>query len=257
MNNTRRTCVISQPTFLPWIGYFDLMDQADCMVYLDDVQFSKQSWQQRNRIRTKPGLEYLTVPVKTAGRKTQCICDCELSDLRFADKMLRSIANSYSKAEYFDAYFQPFSDIFLAAAQTKRLVSLNLAVIEFLAAHLQIQTQTVLASELAASGNRGEYLTLICQELDADTYLSPPGSEEYLLEDRGYFDRSGIDVWMHVFEHPVYTQRHQPFEPYATALDLLLNAGPEAGAIMRSGRRTLRRLGEGQPSLIGEADANC
>ena len=81
-----RTCVIAQPTFLPWLGWFDLADQGDVMVILDDVSFSKQSWQQRNRIRTPAGLEFLSVPVKTSGLLGQLILDCEIADPRFAAK---------------------------------------------------------------------------------------------------------------------------------------------------------------------------
>ena len=75
--------MISQPTFLPWLGWFDLADQADCVILFDTAQFSKRSWQQRNKIRTARGLEYLTVPVKTSGRFDQKILDAEISGVDF------------------------------------------------------------------------------------------------------------------------------------------------------------------------------
>jgi len=71
---------ISQPTYLPWLGYFDLIDQVDVFVLLDSVQFEKQSWQQRNRIKTPTGLQWLTVPVEFRGRLGQRIMEVIIRD---------------------------------------------------------------------------------------------------------------------------------------------------------------------------------
>src|SRR5712691_5783894 len=122
-----KTCVISQPTFLPWLGWFDLADQADVMVILDDVQFSKQSWQQRNRIRTPAGLEFLTVPVKR--RLGQLIVDCELADRSFVGKMLKSVHANYARAPFFADAFDEFATTMESAAQSGRLAELNCALI--------------------------------------------------------------------------------------------------------------------------------
>ena len=86
-----KTIAIAQPTFLPWMGWFDLADQVDALILLDDVAFSKQSWQQRNRIRTRNGLEFLIVPVKTSGRLGQKISDCELAGQSFAVKLGKTL----------------------------------------------------------------------------------------------------------------------------------------------------------------------
>ncbi|NTV11159.1 MAG: WbqC family protein [Zoogloea sp.] len=238
-----RTCVISQPTFLPWLGWFDLADQADVMVILDDVAFSKQSWQQRNRIRTRNGLEFLSVPVKTAGRLGQLIADCELADMPFADKMLRSLQGNYARAPYFSDAFDELAATLKSAAATGRLVELNCALIAWMSARLGLATPMLRASTLTTGGQRGEHVAAICESVGADRYLSPAGAEEYLVEDKAAFDRRGISVWLHVYEHPEYPQRFAPFVPYASALDLIFNAGPAAGDVMRSGRRPARPLG--------------
>lgn len=237
-------CVISQPTFLPWLGWFDLADQSDVMVILDDVQFDKRSWQQRNRIRTCNGLEYLTVPVQTSGRYHQRIMECELSDQAFVAKMLKTFRANYAKAPFFSSAIDELATTMETAASTNRLVELNCALISWMACRLGVTTPMIRASTLGAGGERGEHLAAICECVGADHYLSPAGSENYLIEDKSAFDRRGISVWIKVFEHPQYVQRFAPFMPYASALDLIFNVGPAAPDVMRSGRRPARAVGE-------------
>jgi hypothetical protein len=240
-----KTIVIAQPTFLPWAGGFDLIDQADLLIVLDDVAFSKQSWQQRNRIRTDTpdGLSFLTVPVRSAGRMGQPILETALADTVFADKLLRTISANYSRAPFYARYYPGLCEVMKTAAATGRLVELNMALTAWLAGHLGVVTPRVRASELGLEGKRGEYVARLCAHAGATRYLSPAGAEEYLLEDRAAFDERGIAVELHVYAHPEYRQCFKPFVPYACALDLLLNEGEAAGAIMRSGRRPARPLG--------------
>lgn len=238
-----KICVISQPTFLPWLGWFDLVDQADVMVLLDDVAFSKQSWQQRNRIRTSRGLEYLVVPVKTSGRFGQRIDECEIADAQFGRKLIGSLRASYGRAPFAGPALDQLAGVVTEACATGRLVDLNSALISWIAERLDISTPMIRATTLATAGKRGEHVASICEELDAEQYLSPAGAEGYLLEDRQAFDARNIGVWLHVYEHPIYSQRFEPFIPYASALDLIFNEGPKAAAIMRSGRREARPLG--------------
>ena len=179
-----KTIAIAQPTFLPWVGWFDLADQVDSFVILDDVAFSKQSWQQRNRIRTRNGLEFLSVPVKTSGRLGQQIADCELVDQAFVIKMIKTIQANYSKAPFFGTAFDELAATLQAAASTNRLVELNCELISWMAAKLGVTTPMTRASSLCAGGERGEYVAAICECLGADRYLSPAGAESYLIEDK-------------------------------------------------------------------------
>jgi hypothetical protein len=236
-------CAIGQPTFLPWIGWFDLVDQSDVMIILDDVQFSKQSWQQRNRVRTANGLEFLSVPVKTAGRLYQRIIDCRIADDRFVKKTVGTLQANYSRAPFFSETFAELAHILTFGASTASLLELNCELILWMAKKLDVTTSMIRASALAAPGRRGEHVAAICECVGADTYISPPGAEAYLNEDRNAFDRRGIAITIHVFDHPEYPQCFVPFMPYASALDLIFNAGPAAGAIMRQGRRAPRPIG--------------
>lgn len=244
MMNSGKTCAIAQPTFLPWLGWFDLVDQVDLFIILDDVAFSKQSWQQRNRIRTCKGLEFLSVPVKTAGRLGQVIADCELVDQSFVVKTIKSLQANYAKARFFADAFDEFASTLTSSASTNRLVELNCSLISWMAARLGITTPMLRASTLGACGDRGEHVAAICECVGAARYLSPAGAEHYLIEDKCSFDRRGLEISIQVYEHPQYAQRFSPFIPFASALDLIFNLGPEAGDVMRSGRRSARPVGE-------------
>ena len=226
---------ISQPGYLPWCGFFDLMDQVDQFVLLDDAQFVKQSWDQRNRIKSSTGLQWLTVPVIFRGRLGQPLCEVEIREPQFWQKHLRSAEVNYGKARFFADYFPGLKEILEKCEPGQRLIDLNIALIEWLARELAVKTPMVRASTLGVEGKRSGRLVSMCKLLGASDYLSPR-SAIYLLDDLAMFEEAGQKVWFHNYKHPEYEQRFPPFLPYASVLDLLFNKGPEAGEIMRSGR---------------------
>jgi hypothetical protein len=242
---TPQVVAMAQPTFLSWAGWFDLAAQVDLLIVLDDVAFSKQSWQQRNRIRTPEGLSYLTVPVRSAGRLGQRIVNTELAGDVFIGKIIRTVSQNYSRAAHFSRYFTDFCAVLKQSAGAGKLVELNCGLIDWLAVQLDVITPRVRSSELAVEGKRGALIAKLCEYVGAKRYVSPAGAEQYLLEDRAEFDNRGIAVELQVYEHPAYRQCFQPFLPYASVLDLLLNEGEAAGGILKSGRRMPRCLGTG------------
>lgn len=244
-----KSIAIAQPTFLPWVGWFDLADQVDLLVILDDVAFSKQSWQQRNRMRTAKGLEFLTVPVKTSGRLGQLISECELADHSFSEKMTRSLRINYAKAPFLSDSIGEIGEVLQLGANSDKLVELNCSLIAWMACKLNVTVPMVRASTLGVGGDRGEHVAAICEHVGANRYVSPAGSENYLIEDRVAFDKRGISVNLHVYEHPEYRQCFKPFMSHASAIDMIFNTGPEAAAIMRTGRRTSRALGVEQSTI--------
>ena len=219
--------VISQPTYLPWLGYFELIRRADVFVLLDNVQFSRRSWQCRNRLKGPNGEPFwLTVPVSHGDR------DTELREIRispnhdgWAESHLRSIHAALGRAPYFHALMGPVET--LLRRPHARLVDLNGAGIAVLAGLLGISTPQVLASELGVSGQRSELLLRLCQRLGADVYYSPHGSSDYLDEDKHMFQDAGIRVEYQTWEHPVYPQRGGGFISHLSALDAVANVGPE------------------------------
>lgn len=244
---------IMQPTYLPWLGWFDLADQSDTVIILDDVAFSKQSWQQRNRIRTINGLEKLSIPVKTSGRLGQIIAECEIVGPAFAIKTTKTINMNYSRAPFFMPNFDEFRTTLEAAVGTNRLVEINCALISWIAAKLEVRTPMIRASKLSVSGKRGEHVAAICESVGAEIYLSPAGGENYLIKEKEAFERRGITVQIQVYEHPEYPQQFSPFIPFASALDLIFNQGPKAGQVMRSGRRPSRKIGENPEYILGKS----
>ena len=229
-------CAVSQPSFLPWLGWFDIFDQADRMVLLDTVQFEKQSWQQRNRIPTGSGLLTVTVPVITKGRSKQRIFEVELASSNFARKFLSTLQMNYSRAPHFADTYGELESILPDLVGTRRLSELNVGLIRWLARRLGITTRTIRASECSADGTRGEYVAELCTAVGAAEYLSTAGAATYLREDLPSFERRGIRVRIHTYEHPEYPQLHRPFVPYASALDVVMMLGPDSGEFLRANR---------------------
>ncbi len=232
----RAMCVAMQPTYLPWLGYFDLIDQSTVIVFLDSVQFAKRSWQQRNQIRSSRGLEWLTVPVRVKGRYHQLIREAEIMQpSSFPHDHIRAIELNYRRAPYFDTYFPKLREI-LTEAETL-LYKLNMQIIRWLTSEIGIGARFELGSVLGAQGNRSELLVDICKLVDAYIYLSPMGSAAYLTKEHQIFQKNNIEVLFHNYNHPEYQQVFQPFIPYASALDLLFNEGDGSLDIIRSGRK--------------------
>jgi len=228
---------ISQPTYLPWLGYFDLIDQTDCFVVLDNVQFSRQSWQQRNRIKSAAGLQWLTVPVAFRGKLGQPICEVQIREEKFSKDHLRAIELAYRRAPYFSQYFAELTDHLLSVREGSLLADLNVRLLRWLVSTLDIRTPMILASSLPVEGKRTDLLASVCRNQSADSYISPLGASVYLLNELEVMARAGVDVAFQNYQHPEYEQLFPPFVPYASVLDLLFNEGPRSLEIIRSGRR--------------------
>jgi hypothetical protein len=229
-----RTVAIMQPTYLPWSGYFDLMDQADLFVFLDIVQFDKRSWQQRNRVKTERGELYLTVPVRSKGRFEQRVAEVEIDETaRFADRHVRTVEMAYAKAACASPFLAEWTGV-MRRAHT-RLADLNIALIEFIRDALGIRTETLRASSLDVSGKRVELLVEICRAVGADRYLSPAGARAY-IEENDLFAVNGVELAYQAYTPPTYRQLHGAFVPSLSALDLLLNEGAASLSLIRAGR---------------------
>src|SRR3954467_116547 len=197
------------------MGYFDLIDQVDLFVILDNVQFVKQSWQQRNRVRTDKGLQWLTVPIIFRGLHGQLIKDVEIRDPQFARDHIRAIELAYGRAPFFSQYF-PALKAQLEELREGLLLNLNLGLIRWVLETLRIRTPLVRASTLGVDGKRTELLANICKAVGANAYISPLGSAEYLLAEQDMLHQCGVDISFQNYEHPQYRQVFAPFEPFAS-----------------------------------------
>lgn len=231
------TLAVMQPTFLPWVGYFDLIDQADVFVYLDTVEFSHQSWHHRNRIKTAQGLAWLTLPVTHSQSEHTTLHDARIGSIAASSKWRKTIAQSYAKADYVAEHL-PWIDAWLGRLKEgESLVETNIEFIETVCGKLGVSTPRSRASDFPASDGRGERLVSLCRNFGAGVYLSPIGAAAYLRQDIGAFNGADIKVRFQNYEHPAYRQQHGAFAPYASVADLLLNEGPATLDIIRSGRR--------------------
>lgn len=229
-----KTVAIMQPTFLPWIGYFSLIDQVDTFVFLDSVQFDKRSWQQRNRIKTAQGAQYLSVPVLSKGKRDQKICEVEIdTSQKFQIRHLKTIENNYRKAPYFLKYWQDFKDQFLK--EYSFLSDLNIILIKWFCEKLGLNPDFLFASKLNVEGKKVELLIDICRKTNADCYLSPLGSKTY-IEDNNLFEKQGIMLQYQDYVHPQYSQLYSGFISHLSVLDLLLNEGNSSLKILRMGQ---------------------
>jgi len=224
---------IHQPQYLPWLGYFDKMDQADCFVVLDHVQFKKNEWQNRNRIKAASGWQWLTVPV--LHRFPQQIPDVKINNaVPWSRKHLQTLSVSYRAAPFFEVHRPFFEEVF--AREWTLLIDLNLATLSYLLTALGIHTKLILASSLALPEHAGatEHLVAICRALGADTYLSGAGGKDYL--NLGCFEEAGVRVRFQAFGCPSYPQRFGAFVPNLSVVDLLFNCGERSLQVLRQGR---------------------
>lgn len=234
-------CVIMQPTYIPWLGYFDLIDQADVFVLLDDVQLARRSWQVRNRIRRSDGEELmLSIPIrKTAHRDELILSDARVNDhTGWRRKHLASLHGSYTST--------PFGSSAVAiwdaclASENDSLTDLHADAISRVMRVLGLDVDFIRASNLAARGSRDDRLLSICRAIDAKHYLSALGSAAYISQNdpEGVFAETGIELSYQHYEHPQYDQAGLNFMPYLGIVDLIANVGPDAALdVIRSGRR--------------------
>ncbi len=226
------TLAAHQPQYLPWLGFFDKLDQADVFVLLDNVQFKKNEWQNRNRIKGASGPQWITVPVRH--RFPQTIAEVEVRDSEpWRRKHLRALESNYRKAAHFDETMAPIAEIL--GQRQKQLAPLNIELIGRLMGQLGIETRMVLGSEVEAREDPTLRLIDLCLRMGADTYLSGAGGD-YL--DQSAFAEAGISLRFQAYDHPTYPQLYGDFEPYMSVVDLLMNCGPGSFSIIASGRLT-------------------
>jgi|ERR1700683_223499 len=221
---------INQPAYLPWLGYFHRIAVADAHIVLDHVQFEKNSFTNRNKVRTREGWCWLTVPVKTAGKFGDLpIYDLEIaSDRPWAAKHWETLRLNYSQAPFFDQHAAFFRSVYTRT--WLKLADLMREVTGYLLNVLGIRTKLYFSSQMRASGKKDELVLNLCRELEATVYLSGPLGRNYLREE--LFDEHKIAVRYDDYHHPAYSQVYPGFETYMAAIDLLFNAGPASREIL-------------------------
>ena len=225
---------IHQPEHMPWLGFFEKMLRADLFVLLDDVQFSKGDFQNRNRVKGREGARWLTVPV--VHKFPQRINVVEVAGNNWQAKHWKTLVSCYARAAHFETFAGPFADLY--RQPWAKLSELNVAAIRVLARALGVEKEIIFSSRLAAGGRKSELVLNICRAVGARAYSSGRAGSTYL--DASAFRRAGIEIVVQDFEHPVYEQlfmREQGFVPNLSALDLLFNRGAQSRELLAAAAR--------------------
>ena len=218
------TVSILQSNYIPWKGYFDLIARSDVFVIYDEVQYTKNDWRNRNKIKTSNGPQWLTIPVKQTSLD-QKIYETEVLKTNWYKKHINALQTNYGKTPYFKEYMEVLRPVY-ERAETN-LSSINKHFIEAICGILSIETRIVDSRELDLQGGRQERLEDACTKLKADRYLSGTAAKSYLDEQR--FTELGIAVdWMNYDGYKVYNQLYPPFVHEVTILDLIFNEGEKA-----------------------------
>jgi len=224
--------VITQSNYIPWKGFFDSVNLADEFVFYDDMQFTRRDWRNRNQIKTKDGVKWLTVPVEVKGKYFQKIKDTTISDPGWAKNHWDTITHNYSKAEYFKEYKDFFQELYMGKEYV--LISdVNTTFTKAICKLLGIETKIRQSDEFELLEEKSERLVDICKKLNATDYYSGPAAKAYMDESK--FENENIKI--HYFDYsgyPEYRQLHGEFTHAVSIIDLIFNEGPDAKNFMKT-----------------------
>lgn len=217
-----KTIGIHQPNFLPYGGFFKKVIMSDIFIILDNAQFSKSDFHNRNRIKSNTGSLWITIPVKTSGKLAQSIEQVEMIEkIPWRKKHLRSFEQYYRKAPFFDKIYPIIEEIY--SLETDNLAEFNINIIKRISKYLEIDTEIKAASSLKAEGLSTERLVNICRELSGGKYLYGEGGKNYM--DFNLFEAAGIELELCAFHPEPYPQMGGGFEPNLSIVDIMFNLG--------------------------------
>lgn len=231
---TKLIVAVHQPNYIPWIGYFYKIMKSDIFVLYDDVQYTKNSYINRNKIKTPQGDCWLTLPVFIKGNFGCNINETQLkNELNWKEKHVKTIEMNYKKAPYFVRYFSGLKEVY---EQNYEIISdLNIELIKYFMKSIGIETKLIKSSELDVDGSSTQKLVNICKAVGGDTYLSGKGGDNY--QDQSLYEQNDIKLVYTDFIHPEYKQLWGDFLPYMSVMDFLFNCGDECMDILKSRSR--------------------
>ncbi|MFC1760091.1 WbqC family protein [Candidatus Neomarinimicrobiota bacterium] len=213
---------ILQSNYIPWKGYFDLINSVDEFILYDDVQYTKKDWRNRNLIKTQQGIKWITIPVLHK-YTNQLIKDTKIADNRWTNKHWAILSQNYSKAHHFKEYKDIFEELYLNCTD-EYLSQINYKFIVAINKILDIDTKISWSSEFNLVDGKTEKLISICKDCNAQNYLSGPTAKDYF--DERLAEKANIKVeWMDYSDYPEYKQLHPPFDHRVSIIDLIFNEG--------------------------------
>jgi hypothetical protein len=237
MSGAKRVAIV-QSNYVPWRGYFDLISSVDEFILLDDAQYTRRDWRNRNKIKTPQGSRWLTIAVQVSGRYEQSIYDTHVVDADWPDRHWDIIRQNYGHARGFGQFGDLVEGIY-GSVPGPRLTQINRHFLERLAQTLGITTPITLSLDYEPSGVKTRRLVDLCLKAGATEYVSGPSARAYLEEDQ--FHEHGIEVcWFEYGPYLAYEQLYPPFDPHVSILDLLLNADEDPALLVRPPTRAER-----------------
>lgn len=230
----KKRIAILQSNYIPWKGYFDIIAAVDEFIFYDEMQYTKNDWRNRNKIKSPHGLHWLSIPVLTKGHLTNeiKIKDAQISDFKWANKHWNTIKQFYKKAPYFNEYAPIFEDLYKECSKEKLLCNVNYKFIYAINEILGIKTKISFSQDYGLIQGKTERLVNLVQKAGGTEYLSGPAAKDYI--DESLFNNSGINiVWMDYSDYPEYPQIYLPFEHGVSILDLIFNCGSNAHKYMK------------------------
>ena len=220
-----KSIVVLQSNYIPWKGYFDLIHDADLFIFYDDLQYTKNDWRNRNKVKASRGAEWVSIPV--GADSSRLICEVEIKDATWQVKHWKTLQNCYRTSRHFSRY-QPFFEDFFLGRKWSNLSQMNQHLIRRISADfLGITTAFQDSRQYELTGQKQARLLDLLEKAGATCYISGPAAKSYIEPER--FHTAGIElVWKDYSGYPEYPQRFPPFEHGVSILDLLFNVGPDA-----------------------------
>jgi hypothetical protein len=217
--NQNKSLLIIQPSYIPWIGFFSMLNLVHSVIFLDDVQFDKGGWRNRNRVRNLDGPLWLSVPINQHMLMNKMISEVKIADNNFwRKKHIQSLKLNYPKAS--PELLINITEIIENASNS--LIELNLSLINFISKYLNIEMKSSFSSSYHVNRDQNKRLVELCKSTNSNIYLSGPAARSYLRVE--IFESADIKVnWFEFDEKKEYPQRGKDFIPYLSILDVILN----------------------------------
>lgn len=220
-----RKVAVLQSNYIPWKGYFDIIHDVDLFIFHDDLQYTKNDWRNRNKIKTTNGAQWVTIPVGTSEKRL--IIDVKMNDTKWQKEHWNKIKQAYAKAPYFHKYSDFLKEVYLGK-EWEYLYELDRYLIQKISHEfLGITTKFADSRDFETTGSKHEKLLSLLKSAGADYYVSGPAAKDYIVAED--YAKNNIElVWKDYSNYPEYPQMYGDFDPNVSILDLLFHVGEEA-----------------------------
>jgi hypothetical protein len=223
----KKKIAVLQSNYIPWKGYFDIINSVDEFVFLEDVQYTRRDWRNRNIIKTKDGLKWLTIPVRVKGKYLQPINEITIADDQWAEKHWNLLESNYRSAPYFSLFEKDIMELYFKVGRLTLLSEINILLIKGLNNLLDIRTQISISTDYITSDDKNQRIIDICEQSGASVYYTGPHAMQYLDQKR--FEKNNIQiVWLDYNGYKPYPQQYGEFCHNVSVIDLLFNTGEDA-----------------------------